>query len=204
MEYFKFISLWVGWCFIHSYLIAPSVTRYLQKHLNNKYYYFRLFYNISAVISFILIRLYNPVLDERILFSWSGYLRVIQFSIFASSIALFISGARNYDMKQFLGIIQIALQKANKSISKSDKLNISGILKYTRHPWYLGGILFIWSDFNHLVVSSLIMKIILTLYLIIGTFLEERKLLTEFGDEYHKYQKNVSMLFPFKSFRNWY
>ena len=40
--------------------------------------------------------------------------------------------------------------------------------------------------------------LILTVYLIIGTFLEERKLVYEFGDQYRNYQKQVSMLLPLK------
>jgi protein-S-isoprenylcysteine O-methyltransferase Ste14 len=31
-----------------------------------------------------------------------------------------------------------------------------------------------------------------------GAFLEERKMLAEFGEEYIGYQRRVSMLFPFK------
>ena len=39
---------------------------------------------------------------------------------------------------------------------------------------------------------------ILTVYVVIGTHLEERKLVAEFGDEYREYQQTVSMLFPWK------
>jgi protein-S-isoprenylcysteine O-methyltransferase Ste14 len=33
---------------------------------------------------------------------------------------------------------------------------------------------------------------------VVGTILEERKLVAEFGDEYRQYQREVSMLFPWK------
>ena len=75
-------------------------------------------------------------------------------------------------------------------------MDISGILSVIRHPWYTASILIIWT--RHLDVSALIVNLILTLYLIIGTYLEEQKLIDELGDEYRLYQKNVSMLFPFK------
>ena len=41
-------------------------------------------------------------------------------------------------------------------------------------------------------------NIVLSLYLVIGAFLEERKLLREFGDAYRQYQNRVSMLLPLK------
>jgi len=47
-------------------------------------------------------------------------------------------------------------------------------------------------------VSGLITNIILTIYLVVGTVLEERKLLMEYGEDYRQYQKKVSMLIPFK------
>ena len=55
--------------------------------------------------------------------------------------------------------------------------------------------LLIWA--GQMDVSTIIVNIILTAYLIIGTFLEERKLVREFGEEYRAYQKRVSMFLPF-------
>ena len=46
-------------------------------------------------------------------------------------------------------------------------------------------------------ISDIIVNTILTIYIIIGTKLEEKKLLLEFGDSYIQYQKEVPMLFPF-------
>jgi len=41
------------------------------------------------------------------------------------------------------------------------------------------------------------MNLILTSYLIVGTYLEEKKLVREFGENYRNYQKKVSMLIPY-------
>ncbi len=55
--------------------------------------------------------------------------------------------------------------------------------------------LLIWA--GQMDVSTIIVNIILTAYLVIGTLLEERKLVREFGEEYRAYQKRVSMFIPF-------
>ena len=47
-------------------------------------------------------------------------------------------------------------------------------------------------------VSALIVNVILTFYLIMETYLEEKKLVREFGEKYLIYQKKVSMLVPYK------
>jgi protein-S-isoprenylcysteine O-methyltransferase Ste14 len=75
---------------------------------------------------------------------------------------------------------------------------MTGILGITRHPWYLGSIIIIWVFNKHIYLSTLIINIILTVYLIVGTYLEERKLLAICGERYRNYQKKVSMLIPFK------
>jgi protein-S-isoprenylcysteine O-methyltransferase Ste14 len=48
---------------------------------------------------------------------------------------------------------------------------------------------------------TLSINLVLSLYLIIGAFLQERKLVLEFGDGYRQYQDRVSMLFPWKWIR---
>jgi protein-S-isoprenylcysteine O-methyltransferase Ste14 len=54
----------------------------------------------------------------------------------------------------------------------------------------------LWAgDLN---ASTLVGNILFTLYLIVGTVLEERKHVLEFGENYRRYQKRVSMLVPFK------
>ena len=47
---------------------------------------------------------------------------------------------------------------------------------------------------------TLASKSVLIYYLIIGTFLEERKLVYEIGTPYLEYQKKIPMLFPWPVF----
>ena len=72
----------------------------------------------------------------------------------------------------------------------------SGIHRMIRHPWYLGGIMIVWS--GDLSLSTILNNMVITSYFIIGAILEERKLVREFGESYREYQRNVSMFFPYK------
>jgi protein-S-isoprenylcysteine O-methyltransferase Ste14 len=65
-----------------------------------------------------------------------------------------------------------------------------------RHPWYIAGILLVWA--GDVSLSTLLINIVIIAYFVVGTFLEERKLLLEFGDRYREYQENVSMFIPYK------
>ena len=48
---------------------------------------------------------------------------------------------------------------------------------------------------------DIVVNMVLTAYIIVGTILEEKKLVLEFGDTYIKYQKEVPMLIPFTKSR---
>jgi protein-S-isoprenylcysteine O-methyltransferase Ste14 len=112
------------------------------------------------------------------------------------AVFLFFLGGRHYDVRLVLGIKQIREGTSSKLITDTDELDTSGVLGITRHPWYLAAILLIWA--RQLDVSGLFVNVILTSYLIVGTYLEEKKLIREFGEKYLNYQKKVSMLIPYK------
>jgi len=109
---------------------------------------------------------------------------------------LFFLGSRHYDARQLLGIKQIREGTSNKAITDSGKLDTSGVLGMIRHPWYAAGIFLLWG--GQLDISAIIVNTILTAYLIIGAFLEEKKLVREFGMEYRAYQARVSMFLPYQ------
>ena len=115
------------------------------------------------------------------------------------AIYLFWAGARHYDLLQFLGFRNIQNDAACSLISANCELETAGILGIVRHPWYAGGILVLWS--RNLDGSALVVNLVLTAYFIVGAWLEERKLLAQFGDAYRIYQRDVSMLFPLKWLR---
>jgi protein-S-isoprenylcysteine O-methyltransferase Ste14 len=105
-------------------------------------------------------------------------------------------GSRCYNFGQFSGLAQIKEGTNNNLINKTGSLSTRGILGVVRHPFYAGIFPLIWS--NDLDITALITNIILSVYVLIGTLLEEHKLIEEFGDTYRNYQQKVSMLFPLK------
>ena len=60
----------------------------------------------------------------------------------------------------------------------------------------------VWADYRSLTAATLITNVILTVYLVVGTILEERKLVIELGEEYREYQQQVPMLLPLKWLRS--
>ncbi len=197
-DYFILASLWLCWCAVHSGMICVTATEYLRRRFGTRFRFYRLVFNLVAIATLIPILLFGQSIQGCVVFRLEGWMTVIQIIILSVAFFLFFAGARHYDKLQFLGLHQIRTGASHRTLNETGKLDTTGILGITRHPWYLAAILLIWAAYRSLDVSTLITNIILTIYLIVGTFLEERKLVMEYGEAYRRYQKEVSMLIPFK------
>jgi protein-S-isoprenylcysteine O-methyltransferase Ste14 len=177
-------------------MISVSVTEYLKRRLGSGFRFNRLFFNLISILTLVPVVVFAHSIRTQVIFQWNGYMRIGQVVLLGIAVWLFFLGGRHYDARQFWGIKQISEGSSNMVLTQTGELDTSGILGVTRHPWYLGVILFIWG--RQLDVSAILVNLILTAYLIIGTYLEEKKLVGEFGEKYLAYQKRVSMLIPYK------
>lgn len=195
-RYLVLISLWGAWCFLHSFMITPTVTGFVRKRFEKTYPYYRIFYNVMALVTLTPVLVYSFSIKGPAVFRWEGHFRIVQGLLVGSALLLFIGGARRYDLGQFLGIRQVRENSTCSILTDDCHLDTGGILGMVRHPWYAGGILIVWA--RNLDLAAILTSLIITGYFLIGAFLEERKMLAEFGEEYIGYQQRVSMLFPFK------
>lgn len=196
MDYLLLIMLWCLWCILHSGMIALRMTDYLKIRLGGGYRYFRLVFNGVSIATLAPLLIYSRRIDAPVLYEWHGPQLWLKFMLLAVAIGLFVLGALKYDMLSFAGIRQLRTGNRHAIMSETGAIDTSGILGLIRHPWYLGALFFIWSDDARMTASSLIVDVILTIYVVCGTLLEERKLVVELGDAYRQYQKRVPMLFP--------
>ncbi|MDA8161381.1 MAG: NnrU family protein [Desulfobacteraceae bacterium] len=197
MKYLILAVLVTAWCALHSAMISPPVTEYLDKNLGDNFRYYRLFFNVVSALTLAPVAFFAYSVRTEPVSCWAGYMRTGQVFLLGLSALLFFLGARRYDVRQLLGLEQIKEGAKGKAIAHSGKLDTSGVLGVMRHPWYLAAMSFIWA--RDLDLSAIIVNVIFTAYLFIGTFLEERKLVMEFGEEYRAYQQRVSMFIPY----NW-
>ncbi len=195
-NYLLLSILWIAWCAVHSALISIRVTDLLKRAMGDKYRYYRLIFDIFSILTFIPLLMYSGLFRTEPLFTWVGPMRIVQFCLIILAVFLLIAGARHYSLFQFLGILQILQKKSGSSLTESGEFDSSGVLSVVRHPWYLAVFILLWA--RDLYPVGIIVNTILSAYLLIGTLLEERKLVLEFGDKYKSYQQKVSMFIPLK------
>lgn len=199
VDYTRYIILAllvIAWCTLHSAMISISITGYIKKFFGPKYCFYRLFFNAIAILTLIPVALFAYSIRTQAIFRWNGYLRLGQVLILGIAVLLLYLGTRHYDVRQVLGIKQIRERTSNRAITNTGQLDTTGVLGITRHPWYLATMLLIWA--RQMDISAIIVNVILTAYLIVGTCLEEKKLVEEFGENYKNYQKKVPMLIPYE------
>jgi methanethiol S-methyltransferase len=97
-----------------------------------------------------------------------------------------------YDLREFMG-----LQQLQPVEIKNMELQTKGMLRYVRHPLYLATLIIVIGILMFsLTITNLVSASVIILYLFVGIYLEERKLIHEFGKDYRDYKKKTPMLFP--------
>ncbi len=75
-----------------------------------------------------------------------------------------------------------------------DRLVVSGLYRFVRHPMLSGGLLFLLTSGPSR--NNLVFLAMYTTYMLIGGYYEERRLLRVFGDRYRAYQREVGAFVP--------
>jgi methanethiol S-methyltransferase len=196
MKYLSIALLWAGYCALHSYLISIRFTSLMTRLLKSYYAFYRLAYVVISIVLIIPLFQIIDQLNDPVIVTYGYPLSIILGLLKAGSLIMFFwAFFIDYDALSFFGIRQISnLMKRNQKNGPGD-LKKSGLLGVTRHPMYFALIICLWCGTFR--ICDIVVNAVLTLYIIVGTRLEENKLIREFGESYIEYQHEVPMLVPF-------
>ncbi|MCX6138559.1 MAG: hypothetical protein NTV54_13815 [Ignavibacteriales bacterium] len=190
------VLLWAGYCAFHSYLISIRITDLMTRILKNYFAFYRLFYIVISFVLIVPLINYTAQIESNIIIVYTPPWSVVRLLVTWGSLLIFAwAFFFNYDSLSFFGIRQILSFGKPKKTDRSSEIKRNGLLGIVRHPMYFALILYLWSQTFR--VMDVVTNTVLTIYVLIGTKLEEDKLILEFGDTYVKYQREVPMLIPF-------
>ncbi len=151
-------------------------------------------YSIASGVALIaLVLLWQPT--DRFLFRLGGAARWASAGVVLVAIAGFAWGIRS--LRWFDPFGRLALQASLRGAAPPSLAFVAeGAYRFVRHPLYLFMLLVIWST-PRFPTDQLLFNVLWTLWIVVGTKLEERDLVADFGEDYRRYQLSVPMLIPY-------
>ena len=189
-EHLIYAVLWLLFGAAHSVLAsetAKRLTRALFGRLE------RLAYNLIAVVHFVV-----TVAAGRYLLGGASaepfdLPPLVQASMGAALVAgagLILLALRHYDLRRFAGIARVGEGEGPET------LHTEGLHRFVRHPLYSGAFLLLIGGATD--PFGLATCLWASLYLVIGTWFEERRLIGLYGDVYRRYRAAVPAFIPWR------
>ncbi len=186
-----FISMG-AWSVLHSWLAAFS-TKNMAEHIAGKGIrrYYRLIYVVIAGLTLIPILAMVAFLPAQVM--WVIPAPWLYLTVALQGLALIglVVTVLQVDTPAFIGLRQLT----QPEIEQRNELVTRGFFRWVRHPLYFFSLVVFWL-FPYMTDLALAFVIASSLYFIIGTVPEERKLVAIHGQAYQHYQQKVPRIIP--------
>jgi protein-S-isoprenylcysteine O-methyltransferase Ste14 len=187
------IAFLIAYIALHSLLASLPFKAWVRRRCgpgSDRWY--RLAFNIIAVVTLLPLLPLLALLPDQVLYivpaPWAWLLLLGQLG----GVVGMYAALRQTDMQHFLGLRQLRNPDPPQAESP---LTVRGFYAYVRHPVYTFGLLVLWLT-PAMTANLLLVNLFWSLYMYLGSFHEERRLIREFGQTYRDYQRQVPRLFP--------
>jgi protein-S-isoprenylcysteine O-methyltransferase Ste14 len=169
---------WLLFAISHSLLAGTTLSRLFGR-------YGRLVFNCLAVVIVLLPFAISAQLPAYLLWSEPDWLRWIRYGVSATVVLTFIHTLKFYSLPGFLGLQ-----------AETWALTFSPWHRWVRHPWYFLALILIWM--HPMSETWLVTAFCITLYLVIGSRIEEKRILRYHPGSYAEYCRIVPGLIPWR------
>jgi len=178
------------WGVIHSWMASLKFKEILRRILGSSgVKFYRLFYNVFSVVSIAPIFYLMITLPNQDFYQIPTPWGTVMLAGQGLAVFLLIVAVLQTDVLSFVGLRQLFQEE------QPGKLVTRGFYRMVRHPLYTFGLLALWLS-SSVSLNAFIVYLGLTIYILVGIYFEERKLLREFGQAYADYQFVTPMLIP--------
>ncbi|MHB1373615.1 MAG: methyltransferase family protein [Thauera sp.] len=183
---------WLAYSGLHSVLAALGFKRWLLARWPALAPSYRLAFNLLAVVLLLPPLGLTLAWSGPLLWAWQGPWAWVANGLALAAVGGFLWSTRYYDMAVFSGSAQ--WRAGHRAAEDPGGLRLSPLHRYVRHPWYSLGLVILWT--RDMDEARLVSTLCISLYLWIGSLLEERKLLAFHGEAYARYRSRVPGLIP--------
>lgn len=180
------------WSLLHSLLAADRVKALLSRRLGGRYTRgYRLAYNLISVVTLALLMAVAAAEPGTVLYRIPAPWVLLTLAVQAAASLTILIALGQTGLPAFLGLRQLTQPDPEPSA----ELQVSGVYRWIRHPLYTAGLLVIWLS-PVITESLLVLYLGFTLYIGLGSRIEERRLEARFGEAYKRYRQEVPAFVP--------
>jgi protein-S-isoprenylcysteine O-methyltransferase Ste14 len=180
---------WPVYFATHSALASLRVKNWVAMRYPRQMPGYRLAFNFVALLT--LLPLFW-LFDSPPLWAWRGFGSWVSNGLAVAALLGFAATLSAYDGQAFSGLRQ--WRERARRAEDEERFRLSPLHRYVRHPWYFLSLALIWTrDMN---AAMLLSGVMMTIYFIVGSRLEEGKLVAAYGDSYRRYMARVPGLLP--------
>jgi methanethiol S-methyltransferase len=185
-EYILLATGWGVYFFSHSFLASNSCKDFVKSISKPVFRFYRLIYSGFSTLGLLALLGLNGFIKTSYFLNPFGVTRYLSLMLATLGMIVISRAFREYSLISFIGVKE-----------ENNQFKRSGILNKVRHPIYSGTVLVVigFLLFNP-TFATLVSTGCLFAYLPIGIYLEEKKLILQFGDEYLAYMAEVPSLIP--------
>lgn len=177
----------------HSIMVREGFKIRLRKFCPEIYQ--KAFYAMGSIIVLLLVIVFWQQ-SHLVVMRAEGFSFWFLRGVFLFCPAGFLWAVKSLDAFDALGV-NVLIDQTGGSTDNTRPITARGPYRWSRHPIYLLVIVIIWAC-PVLTLDRLIFNVLWSIWIIIGTFLEDRDLHRKFGDRYREYSRRVSMLIPYR------
>jgi len=197
------ILIFLAFALIHSLTVASWFKDLCRRALGETFmrvWYRFLYTSVSGITAFVAVYLISQVPD-RVLWQGPLWFRLIMHAIQLAGVMFGVRTFQYLDKWEFVGFRQVWRFLAKNEVAGSlegltqKELVTTGVYGIVRHPLYVAGLV-IFTFSPRITVNGLTITVLADLYFLFGMFIEERRFLKIFGEQYREYMKKVPRMVP--------
>jgi methanethiol S-methyltransferase len=177
---------------LHSWLASTRVKAWVRARLGESAAAgYRLFFNLVGGITLLPVLALTRFLPDQPLYQIPSPANLLFLLLQLCGAGIAALGVLQTGALDFLGLNVLLKRDSTEPAG----LVTTGLYRFVRHPLYSGSLLFLWFN-PSMSLNLLALNLGASLYLLVGSWFEERKLLREFGETYAEYRRRTPALIP--------